>query len=337
MAANSTIEWTDVTWNPLTGCTPISPGCAHCYAAPLARRLAAMGSAKYAGTAHPDGRWTGRVKIDQETASQPLAWSKPRRVFVNSMSDLFHAYVPRQFIARLWGVMAYARQHTFQVLTKRAERMCEVVNDLTAEECFDAAGLCPDFDPPWPLANVWLGVSVESQRYADERIPHLLATPAALRFVSCEPLLGDLDLWPWLRGNTYQEWAAGGGPNQCRHGIARGIACRDCARLDWVIVGGESGAGARTCDLGHVRSLVEQCRAAGVACYLKQLGARPVGDWGAGEPPHYHLTRHVDGLLTTTRELSRHKNGVWRLRDRKGAAPHEWPDDLRVREFPAIT
>ena len=221
----SSIEWTDVTWNPATGCTKVSPGCAHCYAEAVAPRT-------FRGRPFTD------VKFHPERLEQPLHWRKPRRVFVNSMSDLFHEDLPVSVIYDIFEVMRRCPQHVFQVLTKRPERMRSLLNGcITGIEA--------------PLPNVWLGVSVENQAMADERIPILLNTPAALRFLSVEPLLAPVDLRPWLADDSH--------------------------RPDWVIVGGESGPKARPCDMWWIWNIVhQQCFDYGVPVFVKQLGSRPV-------------------------------------------------------------
>ena len=174
--AESSIEWTDATWNPVAGCTVLSPGCTHCYAMRMAARLDAMGMAKYAGLTRKSGRravWTGKVFLDHHALEVPLSWTKPRYVFVNSMSDLFHDRVPADFVAKVWNVMGKARRHTFQILTKRPERMAEVTRSLPV------------------LPNAWLGTSVESADYL-WRLDELRRTRAVIRFVSFEPLLGSV-------------------------------------------------------------------------------------------------------------------------------------------------
>ena len=214
MAQGSKIEWTDATWNPVTGCNKISPGCKHCYAERLSKRLKATGMAKYSNgfevTLHPD------------TLEIPLRWRKPRSIFVNSMSDLFHVDVPEPFIRDVFGVMERAHWHRYQVLTKRADRVAELSPAL-----------------PWP-SQVWMGVSVESQDYVD-RIDMLRDTDAQVKFLSLEPLLGPL---PGL----------------------------DLQGIDWVIVGGESGPGARPINPDWAREIRDQCIDAGVAFHFKQWG-----------------------------------------------------------------
>jgi len=284
---SSKIEWTDETWNPVTGCSKISPGCQNCYAERMAKRLQAMGN-------YPDGF---DVTVWPERLKQPLRWRKPRRVFVCSMGDLFHKDVPASTILDIWHVMEQCPQHTFQVLTKRPERMRDVLG-------LSGAGL----DAP-PLPNVWLGVTAENQECADKRIPILLECPAAVRFVSVEPMLGPVclpddaeyceycgyefdrqikDWGQWLEvycGDCQQDHDStvyGGG-------LGNGSAC-----IGWVIIGCESGPKRRPCKLEWVRDLVEQCREASVAPFNKQvdLGGRVSKD------------------------------------------PAEWPADLRVQEYP---
>lgn len=189
--AETTIEWTDATWNPVAGCTVLSPGCSNCYAMRMAARLGAMGSQKYAGLTRKSGKravWTGKIVVDEQSLAAPLSWSKPRMIFVNSMSDLFHSEVPVEFIHKVWGVMATARHHTFQILTKRPERLAELCADLPT------------------LANVWLGTSVEDAHHL-WRLEKLKSVSAAVRFVSFEPLLGPI-IGVDLRGI---DWAIVGG------------------------------------------------------------------------------------------------------------------------------
>lgn len=235
MTTRTKIEWTEATWNPVTGCTPISPGCAHCYARRMAKRLA--GRCGYPAAPHEFD-----VTLHPDKLGEPLRWKKPRRVFVCSMSDLFHENVPFEFIRRIFRTMEFARAHTFQVLTKRADRMHEFVQWYAS-----------DRNTYWPSSNVWLGVTAENQEQADKRTPLLLQTPAAVRFVSVEPMLGLIEMEAY--------WGARPG-----WGEPEG--------LDWVICGGETGPGARPMHPGWVRSLRDQCREAAVPFFFKSWG-----DW----------------------------------------------------------
>ena len=248
------IEWTERTWNPVTGCTKVSPGCDHCYAEGIARRFAGS-------KAFPNGF---DVTLHPERLDAPLRWRKPSRVFVNSMSDLFHADIPGEFVARVFATMAATPQHTYQVLTKRHSRMRFLLgNDgqTLLEYADDEAAAQALYDAGWPLPNVHLGVSVEDQRWADIRIPALLDTPAAVRFLSCEPLLGPVDLKPWM---VFSETTLS---MELQH------------RLQWVIVGGESGPGARPMHPSWARDLRDQCQRTGVAFFFKQWGEwAPTGE-----------------------------------------------------------
>jgi protein gp37 len=266
VADGSTIEWTEATWSPTTGCDMISPGCDNCYALTLAKRLKAMGSAKYQTDGDPRTSGPGfGLAVHEGALTVPLRWRKPRRIFVNSMSDLFHDKVSDEFIARVFAVMAATPHHTYQLLTKRHGRMRSLVGGTDGsgyrllEATTDEQTAQTLYDAPWPLPNVWLGVSIEDQQWAGIRIPALLDTPAAVRWLSCEPLLGPVSLVRWLNG---------------------GFGNVAPADLDWIVVGGESGPGARPLELAWVRHLVEECQAAGVAPFVKQLGSR----WGR----HHH-------------------------------------------------
>lgn len=234
MSDGSKIEWTEATWNPVTGCTKVSPGCDHCYAETFAER--------WRGVPGHHFEHGFDVTLRPERLTQPLHWKRPRRIFVNSMSDLFHEAVPDEYIVAVFGTMAQTPQHTYQVLTKRHGRMRSLLGGDMFRQRF-AFG--------WPLPNVWLGVSVEDQKWADIRVPALLATPAAVRFLSCEPLLGRLDLERWL-------WD---GDRDMPGG------------LHWVIAGGESGPGARPMVPVWPQSLRDQCQDAGVPFFFKQWGS----------------------------------------------------------------
>jgi protein gp37 len=296
----SAIEWTDRTWNPCVGCAKVSAGCKNCYAERQAYRVALMEHAQGRRSVYLDvirgeeeafeGHWNGRAKFLPERLAQPLKWRKPCRVFVNSMSDLFHSDITVEQVASVWEVMRDTPRHTYQILTKRPARMLDVVSTMVKR-----FGVLP---------NVWLGVSVEDQKAADHRIPWLQETGAALRFLSVEPLLGPVDL----------QLAAFNGADS--FGKLEGIG--------WVIVGGESGPGARVCDLDWIREVVTQCRVAGVPCFVKQLGAAASdaknGIAGAA------LKVPADFLDRVSK----------RLRDRKGGDMSEWPAALRVRQFPEV-
>ena len=241
MSAATTISWTDQTWNPTSGCDRVSPGCDNCYALTLAKRLKAMGQARYQNDGDPRTSGPGfKLTLHPEALDEPFHWRKPRRVFVNSMSDLFHKDVPYRFIRDVFDVMRCCNgmvtangqrmpSHTFQVLTKRPQRMAELALDRSL-----------GYDPTHPPANVWLGTSIESDRYTF-RADYLRDTPAAVRFLSLEPLLGPL---PSL----------------------------DLTGIDWVIIGGESGPGARPMALAWAEDAAARALAAGVAVFVKQLG-----------------------------------------------------------------
>lgn len=316
---STNIEWTEDVWNPLAGCNEISPGCLHCYAATMAHRLAAMAQAdiaagrdpgskrKYIGTTKKldNGKivWTGKVNLDPDALQEPLKRKKPTTYFVNSMSDLFHEDVPDEFIRRAFAVMSFAGQHTFQVLTKRARRLAQWFsnkeNSLSAcqaEFCVrdgDVSGLISNTRAIngthgkavgdgnyWPLPNVWLGVSVEDQKRLIDRWEFLRNTPAMIRFFSAEPLLGPLNMRPIF----------------------------DCmTKPDWVIAGGESGHGARPCNVQWIRDIVQQCKAAGVPVFVKQLGGNVTA-------------QGLEGRIS--------------FRHSKGGDMAEWSEDLRVREMP---
>lgn len=289
MSTHTTIEWTDATWNPVRGCSRVSEGCRNCYAERLAAtRLAHTPAYQGLATMTPDGpRWTGRVVFDPVALEQPLRWRKPRRVFVNSMSDLFHEGLTNEQIAALFGVMAACPQHTFQVLTKRPARMLHWFGfGIDMRQCVLEARCTGGVDigwplirnqwvePRWPLPNVWIGVSVEDQATADARIPLLLETPAAVRFVSAEPLLGPVD----LTGLRYELPGVVAVSTLTRAPVMNALqgyaTNRGHTRLDWVIAGGESGPGARPMHPDWARSLRDQCAEAGVAFHFKQWG-----DW----------------------------------------------------------
>lgn len=365
----TSIEWTEVTWNPVRGCSRVSPGCDNCYAMRQAHRSSGPGGAYEGLTTIRKGKvdWAGMARLVPEQLEAPLRRRKPTTYFVNSMSDLFHDSLAKEEIAAVFAVMAACSHHTFQVLTKRAKRMLEVVTELYASDAsllYDAAeelagrmGWCHVGEDDWklPLPNVWLGVSAENQEQADKRIPLLLKCHAAIRWVSAEPLLGPLDPEAYLRdsriihmsmsiegalanvdaldsvtdtdGNPMPRAEVREALETLRAAGARVIPAGDCdnfddqkgclghvnPHVDWVVVGGESGNGARPFELSWAHEIVTACQQADVACFVKQLGRRPEhAPDGSGRRYHLHLN------------------------SRKGGDPNEWPEDLRVREFPEV-
>ena len=314
------IAWTQETWNPIRGCSRVSLGCGGphgqggCYAERLAIRFSGPGQA-YEGLVKstPAGpRWTGKVALVESALDLPLRWKKPRRIFVNSMSDLFHEKVADEWIIGILRVIERAPQHTFQVLTKRPERMLDFFIGTSG-----AGASAP------VLPNLWLGVSVEDQATADERIPLLLQTPAAVRWVSYEPALAGIDRWKTVfpSGDTIN-WLTG---------MVRPNAPLSHdppypgPHLDWIVVGGESGPGARPFDLAWARQTIAQGRAAGIPVFVKQVGSRAV--WSIEEYKYRHGERIAAADIIGDRAR-------FYTVDRKGGAMEEWPADLRVREYP---
>ncbi|MFJ1782462.1 DUF5131 family protein [Streptomyces anulatus] len=315
----TTIEWTEQTWNPTTGCDRVSPGCDNCYALTMAKRLKGMGSAKYQTDGDPRTSGPGfGFAMHADTIREPLRWMKPRKVFVNSMSDLFHASNSDANLHLIFGVMAATPQHTYQILTKRHGRMRSLLNDpqfahMARHRAEQVYGRPAEAAWTWPLPNVHLGVSVEDQQRADLRIPALLDTPAAVRFLSCEPLLGPVDLSDYVSR-----------PCPCCHGEGHDESCAPCYDLGcngggfvhdlhWVIAGGESGPGARPLHTEWIADLLTDTRQAGVATFVKQLGTVWARDtyWGG-------------------KNVAAHG-------DTKGGDPTYWPAELRVREYPTTT
>lgn len=302
MSDGTRIEWTDATWNVVIGCDKVSRGCDHCYAIRTATRMTSNPNPKvsepYAGTVKA-GEWTGRVNLIEDRLTLPLRWRKPRRVFVNAQSDLFHKSVADEFIARVFAVMALTPRHTFQVLTKRPARMRSLLRSV---EFADLLGECiaevndgrAEYSISFPLPNVHIGVSVEDQKTADLRIPILLDTPAAVRWLSCEPLLGPVDLTDHV--DRWREEDGGecdwGHCSEAAVAVRRDYSHQDpvfacmlpvCAAhrgLDWVVVGGESGPGARPMHPDWARSLRDQCAATGVPFLFKQTGSVLAREWG---------------------------------------------------------
>jgi protein gp37 len=254
MSDNSKIEWTDASWNPARGCTKISPGCKHCYACTFSERFRGVAG-------HPFEQGFD-LRLVPEKLDEPLRWKKPRKIFVNSMSDVFHKDIDDDYIIRVAKVMLEANWHTYQVLTKRSERMRDLLNSKLA-----LAAKAP---------HIWWGVSVEDKKYGVPRIAHLQAAKVAVRFVSAEPLLEDL-------GSV------------------------NLTGINWLIVGGESGHGARPFHLDWARTLIRECQRQHVACFVKQVGRQP---WDGGQR--------------------------LKLASAKGGDPSEWAVDIRVREYPSL-
>lgn len=326
MGASTKIQWADATWNPFNGCSRKSAGCKNCYAEKFAARFSKPGL-RYEGLINERKQWTGVIRLAEDKLFDPLTWRKPKRIFVNSMSDLFHADVPELWIDRVFAVMALAPHHTFLVLTKRPERMLQYMNaknvrnriwntawnisDWSKTEPGSPADAAiaraiiahssPKHEEPWPLPNCHLGVSVEDQESADERIPLLLDTPAAIRWVSYEPALGPVNFW-----TSYTETGPAGTPRSFWQSAGW------IEKLDWIVCGGESGPGARRFDPAWARAVVKQCKAAGVACFVKQMGSQCLPD------------------------LLEWRDHCWAsfAGGRKGDDPAQWPEELRVQEFP---
>ncbi|PCI07960.1 hypothetical protein COB72_09335 [bacterium] len=368
--SESKIEWTGETWEVTAGCSRVSDGCANCYAETLVgTRFAGMARRRQRdGVANGSvidvslkvvnektGKWNGHIELLVMNLEQPIKRKKPTVYFVNSRSDLFHPDVPFEYIDRVFAVMALTPQHRYQVLTKRPERMAMY---FVREENIRKARQERDDMGCWPLSNVWLGTSVENQAVADERVPHLLACPVsegAGRFLSVEPLLGEVDLDGHLKSSTRIHMCVdvrGAIRNKSFDGVTRpdGSAMTRCEAedaffdilatgvkvvpmgscddfddqtgcrghrtpgIDWVIVGGESGKDARACRVDWIRSIIEQCKAASVPVFVKQLGKHPLKSFNEEACEGYAPRLH--------------------LKDHKGADMSEWPEDLRVREVP---
>lgn len=367
----SNIEWCDETLNVSIGCSRVSAGCENCYAERMAHRGLAIQHKGTTISSLVGPRWNGTINLVPKMLEKPLRWQRPKRIFINSMSDLFHEGIDDDYLDRVFAMMAvcggrrfrcFRREcdhegfdcetngaspilqpiHTFQVLTKRAERMRSYLSDPSVQKrILDASQVYgwtwpPDVakDAGWPLHNVEIGVSCENQETAVERIPYLLDTPAAVRFVSLEPLLSGIEL-DWIPANLQPlpgkdptDWfnpLNGDGHSPPGDGIPEpGVY----PTLDLVIVGGESGPGARPCDVEWIRSIVEQCKAAAVPCFVKQLGAKPFGT-------DLDLT-HGRFACAIGNEKPRYLMGRnWlKLKNRKGADMAEWPVDLRVQQLP---
>jgi protein gp37 len=338
------IQWTQETWNPVGGCRRKSPGCLNCYAERQAHRLAGNPNEKiqalYSGlTQITNGRpgWTGATSFSGSALLKPLKTRKPTTFFI-SLSDLFYDARSDTDIDMVFAVMALSGRHRFQVLTKYADRMQRYVTRLASsifplEMCARMLGYTFDYNGTpllsWPIPNIWLGVSVEDQKHADERIPLLLRTPAALRFVSYEPALAGVNFDPiWLRPSPSTAFLDGRVKPESPLSVG-------CVGLDWIICGGESGPGARPCDVAWVRSAVRQCADAGVSCFVKQLGAAPIVS--PCRQHHWDFGGAIGRVARFSPTDKRYPSSEpWRVHftDRKGGAMEEWPEDLRVREMP---
>jgi protein gp37 len=302
---STNIEWADETINPIVGCSRISPGCEKCYAAKAAKSPRLQQFPQYQAV----GKWDGTVEFVKSQLIKPLSWKKPKRIFVCSMADLFHANVPDEWIHQVMAVVALSPQHTFQILTKRPERMKEYFSqpnlwvkwyeaasvnlwDAVSEKFGGLINLQQYFTlQPFPLPNLWLGTSTENQQMADKRIPILLQIPAAIRFLSCEPLLEEIDFRQAgaiqkLISDSY-EWE---------------LVNED---IQWIVAGGESGPQSRPCHIEWIESIVQQCQQSQTPVFVKQLGANA----------YYQGQR-------------------FKTRDRKSGEIEEFPEHLKVRQFP---
>lgn len=298
MAKESGIEWTDATWNPVTGCEKVSEGCANCYAEKTSERLATMGQDKYQDVTE-DGRWTGSVRVHPDVIDEPRDWPA-RRVFVCSMSDLFHPDVPVEHLDQVFQVMHEADQHIYQVLTKRPRRMAGYLKrELPWDdpEHGSLGDLLSETD-----THIWVGTSVEHQDAADERIPALLDARASLRFLSCEPLLGRVDLTTRWCPACGREALGAVERELCPYCQTRMHLLPAPEGIDWVIAGGESGRDPRPVEPKWISGLIHQCRESGTPIFVKQLGSAWANAAGAD--------------------------------DAKGGDPEEWPEAYRHREWP---
>lgn len=340
----SNIEWTDKTWNPIVGCSKISEGCRNCYAINQAHRNWAMAQALpeerrgrlayYEGLTEKRGNWvgwTGKVVFVPEALEEPLKRKKPTKYFVNSMSDLFHESVADEWIDQVFAVMALTPQHIYQILTKRPERMLEyfgsrpgrtisIINAMSqwiGEGCKYEKTVSTshfrDKEDFLPFPNVWLGVTVENQKAANERIPLLLQAPAAVRFLSCEPLLEKIDFLE-VSIQIIEDAIGSGKWNREKRGAWEDYNCLE--DLDQVIVGGESGHKARLCNEDWIRSIVRQCKNAGTSVFVKQFGSSRLMNCRDINDPDFE------------------KLGPFRRMTGKGSNIDEFPEDLKIREFP---
>jgi protein gp37 len=360
MSGESLIEWCDRSWEVTAGCTKVSSGCANCYAERLVgtRHAGVARKRKRDGTdngsavdlslevINDKGRWSGHARLLEMNLSQPLSRKAPTVYFVNSRSDLFHPDVPFSYVDKVFAVMALCPRHRFLVLTKRPERMRAYL-EQPASMAF--RGVCAALrrmgkqgsTGAWPLENVWLGTSVEDQEAANTRLPELYRCPAAGRFVSAEPLLNRVSLGRWLNACPGSKHVDGLSHGWMFDGDNPSITCDWCGehrdaisgcvygeskseppKFDWVIVGGESGPGARPCNVEWIRSIKELCEFVSVPVFVKQLGAC------ASDP--------VNGIAGAMLKVDRDADALvsHRLKSRKGNDMAEWPADLRVRDVP---
>ena len=337
MGDKTGIEWTDATWSPITGCSVISTGCDNCYAMGQASgRL--KNHPAYAGLTNQHRKWNGKVRLNEHVLDQPLRWRKPRRIFVCSMSDLFHENIPDEWIDRVFAVMTLAPQHTFQVLTKRSDRMNAYIGndvarfaDMTIGRFERVRGVMLDRYPaltrspdhphgksgmPWPLPNVWCGVSVENESYV-RRMRELARTPAVVRYVSFEPLLDEIETQPFL---SYP----------CTAPFCPCTSEHECAEsgFNWAIVGGESGPNARPMHPRWVRGIRDECAAAGVSFFFKQWGEW--APWEGGGSPDLDIPAHTFPDGTTVYRVG--KKAAGRLLD--GVEWNGIPNWQRVKLHP---
>lgn len=304
---STTISWTNETWNPIVGCSRISAGCKNCYAASASKSARLLQFPQYQQVKD----WDGTLTFVENQLLKPLSWKSPKKVFACSMSDIGHENVENEWLDKIFSVMAIAN-HTFQVLTKRPERLKTYLRSGAKQRIRRGAvdlgrqlGLPPKryevyetCQFRWPLPNVWIGTSIENQKTADDRIPKLLQTPAAKLFLSCEPLLEAVDLTKIYRISNLTQTE---------------LTWLDY--LHWIIIGGESGVGARPCHIEWIRSIVRQCKPTNVAVFVKQLGSNAI-----------ESTPYIDGVVQNNFQM--------KLLDRKGGNIDEFPKDLRIQQFP---
>jgi protein gp37 len=338
------IQWTDRTANPLVGCTHVSPGCKNCYAESAAGGARLQQFPQYQGLVDEHGHWTGEMRFVPEVLEQILRLRKPQRIFMPSMSDPFHPAVKDEWLDRIFATIALSPHLTFQLLTKRPERMLEYLGKAYQRVCkvlqsyprsktsslrdnSTVEGMIGPMNlRVWPLSNLWLGVSVENQQAANERIPLLRQAPAAVSFLSCEPLLEAVELFD-----------VDGPVSIAMEEVNPKETLFPAEVIDWVVIGGESGNGARPCQTDWIRSLVEQCRDVGVPCFVKQLGQFPVSREAESTRTEV-ISREIYSewvfKAAAQQGFDLERYHILKLKDRKGGNPEEWPEDLRVREFP---